>query len=165
MAALCSWLARRRPAQHAESITLELNLPTGPQREDPAHELSETAFEERECLAACLAAISASAGSRLRALALDADCNLLTTSGWPAGFTTLTQLSLSTSGGLSLGPALRSLRGLKELCIRTTTGVVEGEENLPPCLTRLGWTETAGADLPDSVSERSRPKRSAVGLR
>ncbi|PRW57145.1 ras suppressor 1 isoform X1 [Chlorella sorokiniana] len=150
--ALCAWLVRRRPVQHADSVWLSLFLPTSTNHEEPAEELSQAAVQERETLAACMAAVSATASSRLRSLELFADCTVLTTAGWPPGLTALTSLSLGNSSGrLSLSPELRSLRGVLDLELYAMEGIEE-EHNLPPGVTRLSWDELAGFELPYQLS-------------
>lgn len=152
LAAYCAWLARRRPAQHARSVVLRLLLPTSGRYEPHIPQLSDAGLQEREYLAACLAAIGSTAGSQLRALELSADCAQLSTGAWPAGLTALTSLALDNhSGTMWLSPALRGLTGLEELWLRASDGM-EGEANLPPGVTRLLWEETRGLDLPESVS-------------
>ena len=150
--ALCAWLVRRRPVQHADSVWLSLFLPTSRHNDEPAEELSEVGMEEREALAACMAAISATASTRLHSLELFADCAVLTTAGWSAGLTSLTLLSLGNPNGrLLLSPELRSLRGVQDLSVYALEGV-DGEHSMPLGTTKLSWDEVSGFDLPHTVS-------------
>jgi hypothetical protein len=154
---LCAWLVHRRPAQHAATfwLTLELDVPGDAAREEASKETSRL-------VTACLATVGATAGASLQDMYVVANnAAPLSAAGWPAGLAALTSLTLiNYEGRVQLGDSLRSLVGLRHMKLLghriewRATGAAASAMPLPRGLTRLEWALGEDCRLPQEVGGR-----------